>query len=1036
MMNRLSSILFAILLLETAFLGSNSVAQETPAANESQFLTKVRQLTFDGLRAGEGYFSADGKTMVFQSERDPANPFYQIYLMDRETGDVERISPGFGKTTCAWVHPDNQRVLFASTQFDPMALDKQKAEIDFRASGQTRRYSWDYDQTYDLVEFDRKSKTYKQLTHALGYDAEGSYSPDGTLIAFASNRRAYSGELSESEKKLFETDPASAMDIYVMKSDGSDLKRITDVVGYDGGPFFSPDGKKLCWRRFSEDGARAEIYTANVDGTEAKALTNLKAMSWAPFFHPSGDYVIFATNVHGFANFELYAVDSMGSKEPVRITTTDGFDGLPVFTPDGQSLTWTSTRTADKKSQIFIAQWDDAAVRKGLGLSPAAPATASSDAEARSIAMANQSTSSKDFSAADVGRHVDYLCRPELGGRLTGTDGEKLATAYVAAYMESLGLVPEVSDGGQTAIATSDLSDKTLVPKIQPEASVDGSGDKSFFQPFPFTAGIDLGTDNILKINGVASKLDEQWRPISFSRVGAIPETDVVFAGYGLVAPKDGEHSEYDSYVHLDVEGKWVLVLRQLPANVSPERRQHLARYGSLRRKAMVARERGAVGLIVVSGPASQVRQQLVPLQSDGALSGSSLGAISIDDATAIEWLKTAEEDLLAIQNELDKGELMMGIPLPKVRVEATIDIDQIKKEGRNVLGRLMAGAEPSKSVLIVGAHIDHLGTGGGGNSLARDEERGQAHRGADDNASGVAAMLEIAQYMTLQKKAGTLDLKHDVIFAAWSGEELGLIGSSYYADHFVTNASTKEQPPSKDQAKASATPAGPTSTATLYPDIIACLNLDMVGRLREKLALQGTGSSTVWAQEIERRNAVVGLDVSLQSDSYLPTDASTFFLKGVPILSAFTGQHSEYHTPRDTPELLNYEGAASTAKLMGLIAKSLATTEGAPPFVSQEAPENQGTRAAMTAYLGTIPDYIQGDIKGVLLSGVAEKGPAAAAGVRAKDIIIELSGRKIENIYDYTYAIEGLKVGSETEIVVKRADEEIRMKITPLSRN
>lgn len=1012
MMSQSPRVVFAILLLQAVLFQSSSVAQDTPVANESQFLSKIRQLTFDGLRAGEGYFSADGKTMVFQSERDPSNPFYQIYLMDRETGDVERISPGFGKTTCAWVHPDNQRVLFASTQFDPMALDKQKAEIDFRASGQTRRYSWDYDQTYDLVEFDRKSKSYKQLTNELGYDAEGSYSPDGTLIAFASNRRAYSGELSEAEKKLFETDPASAMDIYVMKSDGSELKRITDVVGYDGGPFFSPDGKKLCWRRFSEDGARAEIFTANVDGTDAKALTHLGAMSWAPFFHPSGDYVIFATNVHGFGNFELYAVDSLGSKEPVRITTTDGFDGLPVFTPDGKSLTWTSTRTADKKSQIFIAQWDDAAVRKGLGLSLAAPATASSDAEARSIAMANQSTSSKDFSAADVGRHVDYLCRPELGGRLTGTDGEKLATAYVAAYMESLGLVPEASNG---------------------------SAEKSFFQPFPFTAGIDLGTDNVLKINGVAAKLDEQWRPISFSRVGAIPETDVVFAGYGLVAPKDGEHSEYDSYVHLDVEGKWVLVFRQLPANVSPERRQHLARYGSLRRKAMVARERGAVGLIVVSGPASQVRQQLVPLQTDGALSGSSLGAISIDDATAIEWLKTVDEDLLAIQNELDKGELMMGIPLPKVRIETTIDIDQIKKEGRNVLGRLMAGAEPSKSVLIVGAHIDHLGSGGGGNSLARDEERGQAHRGADDNASGVAAMLEIAQYMTLQKKAGTLDLKHDVIFAAWSGEELGLIGSSYYADHFVTNSSKLDPPLPNDQAKSAVPPSttpAKTPMATLYPDIIACLNLDMVGRLREKLALQGTGSSTVWAQEIERRNAVVGLDVSLQSDSYLPTDASTFFLKGVPILSAFTGQHSEYHTPRDTPELLNYDGAALTAKLMGLIAKSLATTEGAPPFVSQEAPENQGTRAAMTAYLGTIPDYIQGDIKGVLLSGVAEKGPAATAGVRAKDIIIELSGRKIENIYDYTYAIEGLKVGSETEIVVKRADEELRMKITPLSRN
>ena len=208
-----------------------------------------------------------------------------------------------------------------------------------------------------------------------------------------------------------------------------------------------------------------------------------------------------------------------------------------------------------------------------------------------------------------------------------------------------------------------------------------------------------------------------------------------------------------------------------------------------------------------------------------------------------------------------------------------------------------------------------------------------------------------------------------------------------------------------------------------------------MVGRLRENLVLQGIGSSPVWKSEIERRNAVVGLPITLQSDSYLPTDASTFFLKGIPILSAFTGSHSEYHTPRDTPELINYEGAAKIAKLMGLITRAVATSESIPEYTEQNAPENQGARAAMTAYLGSIPDYAQGDIKGVLLSGVSKEGPAAKAGVQAKDIVIELAGRKVENIYDYTYAIEALKVGQETEVVVKRGDQTIRMKVTPQSR-
>ncbi len=191
-------------LLSATFL----MAQDTPTTDlvESKYLTKIRQITFDGVRAGEGYFSRDGKSMVFQSERDPANPFYQIYFMDRESGDVTRISPGYGKTTCAWIHPDGQQVLFASTQFDPQALEKQKAELEFRASGQTRRYSWDYDSTYDLVVFDRRDASYRRLTHEEGYDAECSYSPDGSLIAFASNRRAYGNELSDREKELFKLD--------------------------------------------------------------------------------------------------------------------------------------------------------------------------------------------------------------------------------------------------------------------------------------------------------------------------------------------------------------------------------------------------------------------------------------------------------------------------------------------------------------------------------------------------------------------------------------------------------------------------------------------------------------------------------------------------------------------------------------------------------------------------------------------------------------------------------------------------------------
>ncbi len=1010
----------SICLLVGFILANYAAAQDTAIpATETTFLTKIRQLTFDGARTGEGYYSVDGRWFVFQSERDPKNPFYQIFLMDRESGDVELISPGYGKSTCAWVHPDGNRVMYASTQFDPDALAKQQSEIDFRASGQKRRYSWDYDSTYDLVVFDRTGKTYSRLTKEEGYDAEGSYSPDGKYIAFASNRRAYSGELTQHEQELFKVDPASAMDLYIMKSDGSDVRRITDVVGYDGGPFFSPDGKRVCWRRFLENGVSAEIYTANLDGSDVRCLTHLSATSFAPYFYPSGDYLIFMTNLHGFSNFELYVVDAAGEQTPIRITTAEVFDGFPVFSPDGKTLSWTSQRTADeksppasnKKTHLYTADWNDLAVRAALKLKSPSSVNNSNrkldSSDASSAAKSNVVATSGDFSASDVGRHVDYLCRPELGGRLTGTEGEKNATAYVAAIMEGLDLKP----AGQ---------------------------DSSFFQDFPFTAGVDLGEENRLSIGEKKFRLNEQWRPVVFSKTGEIPATEVVFAGYGLVAPREGDQAEYDSYVHFDVEGKWVMVLRQLPMDITPERRQHLSRYSSLRYKAMVARDRGAIGLIVVSGPTSQVRQQLVPLQTDGALSGTSIAVISVHDEVAKEWLATTKEDLGMIQAELDKGELMMGFPLPEVRLSANIDIKQVKQQGRNVLGRLTAGETPSPKCLIIGAHVDHLGSGSGGNSLAREEERGGIHRGADDNASGVAGMLEIAQYLSTQKRAGKLNLKHDILFAAWSGEELGLIGSSYFADHFspsmVPDKQSTQQVSGKQtgQADSKASSANDTS---LYPSVIACLNLDMIGRLKEKLVLQGIGSSPLWPQEIERRNSIVGLDLVLQNDCYLPTDASTFFIKGVPILSAFTGQHSEYHTPRDTPDLLNYEGAAQTAKLFGLIAKSLAATEQAPEFASQTAPQNQGTRSEASATLGTIPDYIQPNIKGVLLSGVKDLGAAAEAGVKGKDIVIELAGKKVENIYDYTYAIDGLKVGEEVEIVVQRDKETLRLKVKPKSR-
>jgi hypothetical protein len=788
------------------------------------------------------------------------------------------------------------------------------------------------------------------------------------------------------------------------------VRRLTTAPGYDGGPFFSPDGARICWRRFSPNGAIAEIWTMNIDGSDQRQLTRLGKMSWAPFYHPSGEYLIFTTNVHGFDNFELYLIDVDGKSTPVRVTHTKGFDGLPAFTPDGKQLAWTSNRTTSEQSQLFLADWNHEHARELLGIADEAlhknepPAEsqeakagaddASIAADAEPFAKATHELAVPEYTAADIGRHVKYLCRDDLQGRFTGTRGEQLATAYVAAYMEKLGLEPAGDDGG-------------------------------WFQPFEFTSGVALGPGNKLTAGGRSYEVDKDWRPLAFSGTGEFESAPLVFAGYGIAADAADKQEPYDSYAHLDVKDKWVVVFRYLPEDVSPEKRQQLNRPSQLRFKATFARERGARGLIVVTGPNAQSRSELAPLQMDGILAGSSLPVISVTNEVADAWLSASGKSLKQLQDKLDDGSQQMGFPMEGVELTVTIDIQRIKKTGRNVLGRLPAADTPTEQTIVIGAHIDHLGVGASSSSLARDNEAGEIHYGADDNASGVAALLEIAEYLADRQRQGRLPLQRDLLFAAWSGEELGLLGS----DHFV-KALAKSNGDGKSQDAAH---RGATVGNSIHPSIAAYLNMDMVGRLDKHLILQGIGSSSVWRGEIERRNAPVGLPIKLQDDSYLPTDASSFYLHGVPILSAFTGAHREYHTPRDTPDTLNYDGAAQVARFMGFVAMGLAANESPPDFVQQSAKDTAKT-GRLRAYLGTIPDYAE-EVKGVMLSGVGKGGPADKAGVKSRDVIVELAGKKIENIYDYTHAIEGLKIGQPVKMVVVRNGERVELEVLPASR-
>ena len=958
---------------ETAGADAPVAVASTQAAGP--LIANVRQLTFEGLRAGEGYFSADGSQMIFQSEREADNPFYQMYLMDMASGDVRRVSPGYGKTTCGWISPDKKRVIFASTQDDPEARKKMADEIAFRKSGQTRRYAWDYDPTYDLQEFDLATGKYKNLTNTLGYDAEGAYSPDSKQIVFSSNRAVYGRAQTEAEKKQLEQDPSYFLDVYVMNADGSNVRQLTNVPGYDGGTFWSPDGKRIIWRRFSEDGARAEVYTMNADGSGQRKITNIGAMSWAPIFHPSGDYIIFSTNVLGFANFELYIVDAEGKREPVRVSEREGFDSLPMFYPDGKRLAWTSNATSAKISQIFTGDWNDAEARRLLGL------------DAKGALLANfkpQAASTKtEISEDDLRRHVQALASDEMEGRLTGAPGGKRAAEYVAAAFKAAGLLP-AGDAG------------------------------TYMQSFEFTAGVSLDKDNALNatIAGKALDLksDIDWRPLSFSRVGAAAPADVVFAGYGLTAPKDGDNAEYDSYAHLDVEGKWVLVYRGLPNNVDSKTRIHLSRFSDMRYKASTARANKAAGIIFAPPPGIDA-EELPKLSYESGSGASSLPVVAVGKKAAEAMLARANTNLDTLAKRLDAGEMVAGLPLNGVKVGANISLAYQKRTGFNVLGRLDLDGAPDAPALAIGAHLDHLGHGEASGSLARGEERGEIHHGADDNASGVAGLLEIAESLAAERAAGRLQGARDIVFAAWEGEELGLLGSAY----FVEEAKKK---------------AGKEALGGAFS---AYLNMDMIGRLRDALILQGVGSSSVWAREIEQRNAVIGLPITPLSDTYLPTDATSFYVAGVPILSAFTGSHEEYHSPRDTADLINYKGLYDVTRLISLIARSQANAPTPPDYIKVEQTQTQGRVGNI--FLGTIPDYASENIKGVKISGVVQGGPAAKAGLQGGDVIVGLGGAELTNIYDYMQAMNGLKIGQETDISVERGGKRLDLKMTPTVR-
>ena len=317
-----------------------------------------------------------------------------------------------------------------------------------------------------------------------------------------------------------------------------------------------------------------------------------------------------------------------------------------------------------------------------------------------------------------------------------------------------------------------------------------------------------------------------------------------------------------------------------------------------------------------------------------------------------------------------------------------------------------------AKPMIVVSAHADHLGRGELGELRAGGHEKGLIHYGADDNASGVAVVLETAAALSKMKKEGRPLGNKDILFAVWSGEELGLLGSTYFVKKLMDKPINN----------------------SLKSVVDANINLDMVGRLEKYLVVQGIGSSTLWTKLLERVNSKNSFPLITQNDPYLPTDSTSFYLQGVPAINLFTGLHDEYHSARDTPDTLNYEGMNRVTEFLLQLVLALDQETHSIHF-QQVSKAKDNLEGGFRVYLGTIPDYSSADISGVKLTGVTKDSPAEKAGVKSNDIIVELAGKKIKDIYDYSYVLRALRPGESAQLVVIRGRNKISLPIVAKAR-
>ena len=634
-----------------------------------------------------------------------------------------------------------------------------------------------------------------------------------------------------------------------------------------------------------------------------------------------------------------------------------------------------------------------------------------------------QQPSTTSPSADRLRQVVTYLASDALEGRRTGTPGANEAARYIAGEFNRLGLLAAVQPGPP--------------PRTRVE------GHSRYFQSFPYVSSVELGKNNLLAVNGhpldgVGFWGTGDWMPLGFSSNVSIKAAGVVFAGYGI----SSRELKYDDYAASNAKDQIAVVFAGTPDGDNPH--GQFANAGQIRFKAAAARAAGVRALLIIANEEKLSDDRLARLSYDNA-GEAGIPVVVISRKLAATLLHSKDPDLKdyesladarktspqVIHGNLNSADIM---PLPTKGLSLNLSVDVIRRESPsfNVIG-ILPGSDPilsklNEETIVIGAHYDHLGRGGEGSLAPRE---GDIHHGADDNASGVAGLIEPARILSTQDPKP----RRTIVFIAFSGEEEGLLGSDYYVNHPII-------------------PLAKT---------VAMINMDMIGRLKERnLIVGGVGTASEWRSLIDTDNStgvtvksikVSGIpvpmgsdgkpagsvdpskqfDLTLSEDGFGPSDHSSFYAKQIPVLFLWTGTHDDYHKPSDTADKINYEGEARIVSFAERIVRDIDKSDKRPTYTVAKS-EAQGRSSGFRVYLGTIPNYADSS-DGLKLDGVRDDSPAAKAGLKAGDRVVKLAGRDVKNVYDYTYALGEMKAGQEYEVEVMRDGQRLTMKIKPEAR-